>query len=496
MSSSGCSARSPAARRAACRRRRRRSPGRRGRSSGGRGRRAARAAPRRGPHAHGVTSSAALEQRGEVVVAQRLHAVLGRQVEVQRGDRDPAGGDGGEVGARLVVVHRRVAVDAVELAAVVLLDQVEPVLVDALAQPRDLDARRSRRPGTLMFSSVPFGSGTSSSRSTTRAANAAAGVEVERVGRAGSPSPALGDCWETAMPGMPEHDALQRGGDRARVGDVVAQVGAVVDAGDDQVGLEALDQPERGEPHAVHRRAVAGVAHGAVVELDLAHPQRAAERDRARRRGLVVVRARPPRARCPRARRSARRSVCSPSASIPSSLVSRTRSMDRRGYSAGIRTRALAAPSRWCDSPRARATRGPSLACFVTKGRRPCSSGYASPPLFAVDGLRAAGAAVLHGAGSGAPPPEATSSLGQSSDAANPTALSAPRSTARDWSCPTSSTGANSTALTREHRPPRHAAAEGPTHDEGHQPHRPDCCSTTSTPRALLQKGGSCSPST
>src|SRR6201999_823325 len=33
-----------------------------------------------------------------------------------------------------------------------------------------------------------------------------------------------------------EHDALERGRHRARVGDVVAQVHAVVDAGDDQVG--------------------------------------------------------------------------------------------------------------------------------------------------------------------------------------------------------------------------------------------------------------------
>ena len=60
--------------------------------------------------------------------------------------------------------------------------------------------------------------------------------------------------------------------------------------GDDHVGLEALDQPERGEPHAVHRRAVAGVADRPVVERHLLHPQRAAEGDRARGRGAVAVR--------------------------------------------------------------------------------------------------------------------------------------------------------------------------------------------------------------
>ena len=61
-------------------------------------------------------------------------------------------------------------------------------------------------------------------------------------------------------PGTPRTIALQRGGDGAGVGDVVAEVGAVVDPGDDEVGLEAVDQAERGEAHAVHRRAVGGVA--------------------------------------------------------------------------------------------------------------------------------------------------------------------------------------------------------------------------------------------
>ena len=119
--------------------------------------------------------------------------------------------------------------------------------------------------GTLTFSSVPAGSGTSSSRSTTRAVNAAALREVEQV-----PEPEVHLAPRRLLrdgdAGDAEHDALQRGGDGARVGDVVAEVGAVVDAGDDHVGLEVLDQAERGEPHAVHRRAVAGVADGAVVE--------------------------------------------------------------------------------------------------------------------------------------------------------------------------------------------------------------------------------------
>ena len=135
--------------------------------------------------------------------------------------------------------------------------------------------------GTLTLSSVPSGSGTSSSRSTTPRGERGGVREVERAAEPEVHLPARGLLGDGDARDA-EHDALQRGRHRARVGDVVAQVGAVVDAGDDQVGLEALDQPERGEPDAVHRRAVAGVAHRAVAEVDLGDPQRAAERDRPR----------------------------------------------------------------------------------------------------------------------------------------------------------------------------------------------------------------------
>ena len=54
-------------------------------------------------------------------------------------------------------------------------------------------------------------------------------------------------------------------------------------------GSKSSIRPERREPHAVHRRAVARVADRAVVERDLGHPQRAPERDRARGRRAVVV---------------------------------------------------------------------------------------------------------------------------------------------------------------------------------------------------------------
>ena len=54
-------------------------------------------------------------------------------------------------------------------------------------------------------------------------------------------------------------------------------------------GSKSVDQAERGEPHAVDRRAVARVADRAVLERDLGHPQRAPERDRARGRRAVAV---------------------------------------------------------------------------------------------------------------------------------------------------------------------------------------------------------------
>ena len=63
----------------------------------------------------------------------------------------------------------------------------------------------------------------------------------------------------------------------------------MVDARHDHVGLEVLDQSQAGKPHAVHRRAVGGIAHGAVIEGHLRHPQRPAGSDRARHRRAVAI---------------------------------------------------------------------------------------------------------------------------------------------------------------------------------------------------------------
>ena len=85
-----------------------------------------------------------------------------------------------------------------------------------------------------------------------------------------------------------------------------------------------LDQPERGEAHAVHGRAVGGEAAGAVAELDLLDPERLAGGDAARGGAAVRVRARSPPAPCRARSSSARRIACRPVAPMPSSFVSRT----------------------------------------------------------------------------------------------------------------------------------------------------------------------------
>jgi hypothetical protein len=86
----------------------------------------------------------------------------------------------------------------------------------------------------------------------------------------------------------PEHDPLERGGDGAGVGDVVAEVGAQVDARHDQLGL-GVEQPERGESHAVDGRPVGRVSDRSVAEVVLLDRERLPGRDAARRRAAVRV---------------------------------------------------------------------------------------------------------------------------------------------------------------------------------------------------------------
>jgi hypothetical protein len=201
---------------------------------------------------------------------------------VQRGHRDAAVGHRGKVGAVLVLVARHVAVDAVAPPAVGLLGELHAVVVDALPEPGGARAAHLAR-GAVHVQQRPLGDrhvlellhhargeGGRAPEVLARPARTGAEVHLAVVGLLRD-----GDRRDT------EDDPLERGRDGAGVGDVVAQVRAVVDAGHDQLGLE-VDQAEGREAHAVDRRAVGGEAAGSVAELDLLDPERVVRRDAAR----------------------------------------------------------------------------------------------------------------------------------------------------------------------------------------------------------------------
>ena len=144
----------------------------------------------------------------------------------------------------LVVVLGRVAVDAVLLAAGLLVDErragrgrracraaATSTPVDPAGGHVDVEQRALGQRHVVDLLHEPRG-------------ERGGGVEVEAVAEAEVHLARVGLLGDRD-PGEAEDDALQRRGDGARVGDVVAEVGAVVDAGDDQVGGEAVDQPER-----------------------------------------------------------------------------------------------------------------------------------------------------------------------------------------------------------------------------------------------------------
>ena len=212
------------------------------------------------------------------------------QVEVQGADGDPALGDRREVGALLVLERGLEAVDLVAAARAlgVLVDQLQLVVVEALAEVGDLDARRLARRAVDVDQRVV------GDRVLRDAAHQLGGergrdLEVELAAEAEVHLPRARLLRDRDRRDA-EHDPLERGGHGPRVGDVVAEVGAVVDPRDDQVGLLLAGQAEVGEPDAVHRGPVGREAGRAVVEGDLLDPQRRAGGDRAGRRAAVRVR--------------------------------------------------------------------------------------------------------------------------------------------------------------------------------------------------------------
>ena len=90
---------------------------------------------------------------------------------------------------------------------------------------------------------------------------------------------------EKAIDGTSSSAPFERGGDGAGVGDVVAEVRAEVDAGDDEIGPVVPHQLEDGQVDAIGRRAVDDV----FVLAELQHPQRTVQRERMRRRALLAI---------------------------------------------------------------------------------------------------------------------------------------------------------------------------------------------------------------
>jgi hypothetical protein len=200
---------------------------------------------------------------------------------VKRGHGDLALGNGREVRIGIALVAGLLAVDVEAAPPFHLLGQLELVAVDALAQAAGPDSahvaggtvhvqERARRHGhVLELLDHPGHEG---------------GGLLEVLALPGPAPPEVdhallgllrdGDRRDT------QHHSLQCGRNRARVGDVVAEVRAVVDAGHDQLGLE-LDQAQGREANAVDGRAVRGVADAAVAEFHLVHPQGPAGGDRA-----------------------------------------------------------------------------------------------------------------------------------------------------------------------------------------------------------------------
>ena len=206
---------------------------------------------------------------------------------MDRRDRDPPLRDGHQVGPVQLLEAGLPAVDLVVAPPVLVLgDQLQLVVVEAFAELRDLDAAR------LAGGAVDVDQRLRRHRLGEQLADQLGDErrrEAELELAADVAHAAAGGLLGDRNRGDAEDDPLERRRHRARVGDVVAEVGAVVDPGDDQVGPVA-DQAQLGEADAVDRRAVGGEAAVAVAELDLLDGQRRAGGDAASRGAAVGVR--------------------------------------------------------------------------------------------------------------------------------------------------------------------------------------------------------------
>src|ERR1043165_163902 len=196
------------------------------------------------------------------------------EVEVQRGDGDAAALHGLEVGAGVVAPRRRPAADPVIRPPTRIQSLDDPLGVDALAERRDLHAAK-----------LPDGE--VDVEDDLRVALLREEMPHEARGelRAAVEGEVLSDERGEGDGGDVEQRSFERGGDRAGVGDVVAEVRAEVDAGDDEVGAVLLHQLQDRQVHAVRRRAV----DDPLVLFELQEAQRTVERERVRGRALLAV---------------------------------------------------------------------------------------------------------------------------------------------------------------------------------------------------------------
>ena len=215
-----------------------------------------------------------------VPAPQALEEPAAGQVQVDRGDRDPPIDHGVEVGALHGQAGRRRPADPEvgDSARVGPLDQL--VLVDALAEAGHLDTlellerdgryvdvdQLARR--QAVFQDVARDRG-------------------RRPGREGEIGVLVVLLRDRECRAVVD-DRLHRRADRARVGDVVTQVRAVVDPGRDEVEAVA-EVAQEGEADRVGRRAVHRIRQRAVGERPLAHAQRPHQRLLVAHRALVGV---------------------------------------------------------------------------------------------------------------------------------------------------------------------------------------------------------------
>ena len=147
---------------------------------------------------------------------------------MDRRDRDPLLGDGVEVGVGLVVVGGVVAVDVVPAAPALVGLELEPVAVDAAPEPHHRDALRGRR-RRVHVQDRPGRQAARADQLDQPGQEVGRGREV--VARlAAEVHAGLLALLRDRDGGDAQHEALERRGDGARVGDVVAEVDAVVDA--------------------------------------------------------------------------------------------------------------------------------------------------------------------------------------------------------------------------------------------------------------------------